>query len=66
VPKNLQRQAENNMHRLDHAGVLGTYKMVQRDHWFRGMEKLVKYVVRHCNECTAVKRETCNKGGNGT
>jgi len=55
VPESLQRRVVEEAHRASHAGVTGTYHTLQQDHWFRGMKRVVKDVVRHCPECIAVK-----------
>jgi len=55
VPKSLQERIVEEIHRLSHAGITGTYHMLQQDHWFRGMKPLIKHIVKHCPECIAIK-----------
>ena len=55
VPQSLQRQVTTYIHKLTHSGIEGTYKALQREHWFRGMKQIVKEVVSNCPDCIAVK-----------
>jgi len=55
VPGSMQLGIVEQVHQSNHAGVLGTFRLLARDHWFRGMKEMVKRVVRACPDCIAVK-----------
>ena len=55
VPESLQKKVVEMIHNQNHAGIFGTLRKVQIDHWFRGMKKVAKEVVKHCEDCIAVK-----------
>ena len=55
VPNQLQPQIVTEIHRLRYAGITGTYRMLQQDHWFRGMKPLIRRVVKTCPGCIAAK-----------
>jgi len=55
VPQSLQHRIVKEVHAMSHPGRKGTYLMLQQDHWFRGMKRIVKDVVSHCPDCNAVK-----------
>lgn len=55
IPKSLQRRVVEDAHHLSHAGILGTYRILQQNCWFRKMKTVVKDVVKHCHECIAVR-----------
>jgi len=66
VPQSLQLQVTQMAHLFTHAGVTGTYKVLQLGHWFRGMKRMVKRVVRSCcGECIAVKGSPPSPGSVG-
>jgi len=61
VPRSLQREVVQLMHKMTHAGRHGTYQVLQLDHWFRGMKRVVREVVSTCPECIAVKGRALTK-----
>ena len=61
VPLEMQRKVTEEAHELSHAGVRGTYAVLQQRHWFRGMKASVKEVVRSCPICMASRGRTLSK-----
>jgi len=55
VPQSLQKRMVTLIHRATHAGITGTWRALQREHWFHGMKQVVKRVVKSCPDCLAVK-----------
>ena len=45
VPRSLQEEITEEIHNTNHAGIWGTYSLLRRDHWFRGMKEVVKMKV---------------------
>ena len=61
VPLSLQKRITQMIHEESHAGVKGTYSVLQLYHWFRGMKEVVKSVVRHCRICLASRGRPLTK-----